>query len=151
MPLYYLCDNITDCDDRFDEQNCSTSENEPNVHAYYIWSSCVHILCIIEVNEAMMAMYTLDGCKNYTVKHIKKTLQFYSVVLTSPSVMTVEEGAVDGLQFCLTVTGYSNFIDRQYPVESFTIGSAKSKTTIVRGCKVQCIVYVSSYMHSCFS
>ena len=66
--------------------------------------------------------------------------------------MTVEEGAVDGLQFCLTVTGYSNFIDRQYPVESFPIGSAKSKTTIVfvRGYKsampcFTCIVYVSSH------
>ena len=34
MPLRYLCDNIDDCDDGFDEQNCSTSENEPSVHPY---------------------------------------------------------------------------------------------------------------------
>ena len=45
--------------------------------------------------------------------------------------MTVEEGVTDGLLFCLTVTEYPGIIDREYLVESFPIGSAKSKTTMV--------------------
>ena len=52
-------------------------------------------------------------------------------MLRSPSVMTVEEGAADGLLFCLEVTEYPGIIDRDYLVESFPIGSAQSKTTMV--------------------
>lgn len=49
-------------------------------------------------------------------------------MLSSPSVMTVEEGATDGLIFCLRVTEYPGVFVREYLVESFPIGSAKSKT-----------------------
>ena len=52
-------------------------------------------------------------------------------MLSSPSVMSVEEGATDGLLFCLEVTEYPGVINKEYLVESFPIGSAKSKTTMV--------------------
>ena len=32
FPNTYLCDSFTDCDDGFDEQNCSTSENIPQYY-----------------------------------------------------------------------------------------------------------------------
>ena len=54
---------------------------------------------------------------------------FYSVVLSSSSIMSVEEGATEGLLFCLEVTEHPGIINREYLVESFPIGSAKSKTT----------------------
>ena len=39
FPLAYLCDDIVDCDDEFDEQNCSKSENELDVHACIFFGS----------------------------------------------------------------------------------------------------------------
>ena len=50
-------------------------------------------------------------------------------MLSSPSVMTVEEGTTDGLLFCLEVTEYPGVINREYLVEAFPTGSAMSKTT----------------------
>ena len=52
-------------------------------------------------------------------------------MLSSPLVMSVEEGATDGLLFCLEVTEYPSVINREYLVASFPIGSAKSKTASI--------------------
>ena len=56
---------------------------------------------------------------------------FYSVVLSSPSVMSIREGTVGGLQFCLTVTGFPGIIfKREFQVKSFP-ASGMSKTATV--------------------
>ena len=145
IPLAYRCDDIVDCDDGSDEQRCSKSENELNVHAciFFEWQPWIletRVQLYVVVYLVWLCMYGYyyvgKGAKAmhwmvYTIIVKVKLLLFYSVVLSSPSVMTVEEGASGGLPFCLTVTEYPDIIHREYLVESFPIGSAKSKTTMV--------------------
>ena len=58
--------------------------------------------------------------------------------------MCVEEGAVESLQFCLTVTECPGYIFGDFLVESLPVGSATSKSIrLMRSkCSVACGAYV---------
>ena len=62
-------------------------------------------------------------CYSYRVL----TIHYLLVEVSTPLVMSVEEGAIDGLLFCLTVTeARESYIFREYMIESIQ-ESAKGK------------------------
>ena len=92
------------------------------------WFCCVHI--VVYIYE-----YTTSMQEKLPRLWLLKHNLFYSVVLSSPSILSVEEGAADRLLFCLEVTEHPGVIYRKYLVESLPTGSAKSKTTNIYLCE----------------
>ena len=61
--------------------------------------------------------------------------------------MTVQEGTVDALSFCLQVTGFSGSIFRNYRVVSSSLGTAKSKKATLNF--VHSIEMIQTFLSSC--